>query len=98
MDDGRRRSAGDVRHRAPGYEPHHELDAFGTRLADIFNVRHLCEAFRICDQLVQEGVVPGGVDEAGAGALKLMAHAAGTPDLDVEILGVAPDRLTDRLA
>ena len=35
----------DIRHRATRNEPHHEFDAFGSRLADIFDVGRLRQAF-----------------------------------------------------
>src|SRR5271166_2879909 len=87
-----------LRLRAARDQPHHEFDAFRTSLSDVFDVRHLREALGVVDQPVEEYVVPLLVDQAGARPLKLMAHAAGTPDLDVEILGIAPDRLSDRLS
>ncbi len=40
-------------------------------------------------QLVEEGIVELGIDEAGARALELVAHAAGAPDLHVETRGIA---------
>ena len=43
----------------------------------------------IIDQPVEECVVPLLVDQAGARSLKLMAHAAGAPDMDVDVLGIA---------
>src|SRR5574337_1094114 len=92
------RAAGDIRHRAARDEPHHEFDALRTRLAHVFDVRHLREAARIVDQPVEEPVVPFLVDQARARPLKLMAHAAGAPDLDIEILGIAPDRIANRPA
>ena len=52
----------------------------------------------IVDQLVEELVVPIPVDQAGARTLQLVAHAAGAPDLHLEILGIALDRLADRLS
>src|SRR5271157_1641508 len=94
----RLRAAGDIRHRAARDQPHHKLNAFRTRLADIFDVRHLREVLGVVDQLVEEHVVPLPVDQAGARALELMAHAASAPNMDVQILGVTLDRLADRLA
>jgi hypothetical protein len=43
----RPRTADDIRHRAARNQPHHELDAFRTRLPDIFDVRHLREALGV---------------------------------------------------
>ena len=43
-------------------------------------------------------VVPLAVDQACACALQLMTHAARAPDVDVDVLVVALDRLADRLA
>ena len=40
----------------------------------------------IVDQPVEKPVVPLLVDEPGARALKLVAHAAGAPDVDVDVL------------
>ena len=49
-------------------------------------------------QPVEVGQVERGVDQAGPRALKLMAHAPGTPDLDVDVLSVVVDGAPDRLA
>src|SRR5262245_49240333 len=88
----------DVVHRAARDQPHHELDAFAAGLAHIIDMRQPGERIRIVDQAIEEGVVPFAVDQAGARALQLMAHAAGTPDLHVERLVIGFDRLADRTA
>ena len=81
--DFRLRAVGDdIRHGAARNQPHHELDAFRSRLADIFDVGRLREANGIIDQPVEESVVPCLVDEPGARPLQLMAHAAGAPDVN----------------
>ena len=49
-------------------------------------------------QLVEEGVVELGVDQPGALALELVAHAAGAPDLHVEARGIGAHRVADRCA
>ena len=56
------------------------------------------QPLRVGDQLVEEVVVPLAVDQAGARALQLVAHAAGAPDLHVQILPKALHRRADRLA
>jgi hypothetical protein len=89
--------ARDVGHRAARDQPHHELDAFRSRLAHIFDVTDLRQSVRVVDEAIEELVVPLGVDEARARALQLMAHAAGAPDLHVQGLVIALDRLADRL-
>ena len=79
-------------------QPHDQLDALGARLAQVLDVRHLRQRVRVVDQLVEERVVELGVDEPGARALQLVAHAAGAPDLDVEVLVVALHRPAHGLA
>ncbi len=79
-------------------EPHHELDPFGPRLAQIFDMRHPAEAIGIGDQVLEIGLVERLVDEPGPGPLELVAHAARSPDLHVEIFRIARHGPRDRLA
>ena len=82
----------DVRRRAAGGtardQPHHELDPLGARLSHVVDVRHLRESLGVVDDPVQKGRVPLLVDQAGARAVQLVAHPAGSPDVHVEILVV----------
>src|SRR5665213_3578318 len=98
MPDGRRLAAIDVVHGAPGDQPHHQLNTLAARLAHIVDMRHGGESLGIRDQPVEEGIVPLLVDKSGARSLQLMAHAASTPDLDVERLVIGLDGLANRLA
>src|ERR1700722_7606522 len=81
-----------LRHRPSRDQPHHKFDAFGSRLADIFDVGRLRQALWVIDQPVEKFVVPLLVDEPCARPLKLMAHAARAPDMDVDVFGIAHDR------
>src|SRR3546814_7577214 len=47
--------------------------------------------FAFADKHVHETVVPLAIKQACTRALKLVAHAASAPDLDVEVLGKALD-------
>src|SRR6185312_5813657 len=84
--------------RAARRQPHHELDAFRARFADVVDMRDLGQRHRISDEFVEEAVVEFRIDEAGTGPLQLMRHAAGAEDHDAQILREAVDRLADRLA
>src|SRR5215831_7940428 len=77
---------------------HDQLDPLGARLAHVLDMRHQRQVVRVADQPVEERVVELGVDEPGARALQLVAHAAGAPDVDREVLAVALHRPADRLA
>jgi hypothetical protein len=88
----------DIRHCAACNQPHHEFDAFGSCLTHVFDVGRLRQALGVIDQPVEELVVPLLVDEPGARPLKLMAHAASAPDMDVDVLGIARDRAADGAA
>src|SRR3954447_3014043 len=92
-----RAAAGGVGHRAARDEPHHQLDRLAAGLAHVVDVRHPRESGGGREQAIDEAGVPFLVDEAGAGPLQLMAHAPGSPDLDVERLVVALDRAPDGL-
>src|ERR1022692_3289701 len=61
-------------------QPHDQLDALGTRFAHVLDVWHAREAVRVLDEPVEERGVELLVDEARAGPLQLVAHAAGAPD------------------
>ena len=56
--------------RAAHDQPHHHLDAFGAGLAHVFDVRNAGELLRVLGQIVEEGLVPFAVDQAGARARK----------------------------
>ncbi len=96
--DLRRRTSGQVAHGATGDQPHHQLDAFAAGLAHIVDVRHGRLALGVGDQPIEERIVELAVDQPGARSLQLMAHAAGAPDLHLEVIVVALDRLADGLA
>ena len=85
-------------HRAAHDQLHDQLDPLGARLPHVLDVRHERQVVRVADQPVEERVVELGVDEPGARALQLVAHAAGAPDLDREVPGIALHRPADRLA
>src|SRR5689334_621024 len=85
-------SAPQIAHRAARDQPHHELDAFAAGLAHIFEMRHLRQPVGVVDQPVEEFGVPFLVDQPGARALQLVAHAAGAPDLHIERLVIGLDR------
>src|SRR5690349_6230690 len=90
-------AAPEVAHRAARNQPHHQLDALGAGFAHVLKMRNFRQAVGIVDQPIQESLVPLLVDQAGARALQLMAHATGAPDLHVERLIIGLDRLADRL-
>src|SRR6266536_1612991 len=79
-------------------QPHDQLDALGARLAQILDVWHEREAVRVVDQPVEERGVELLIDEARTRPLQLVAHAAGAPDVDREVVVEALDGPTDRLA
>ena len=81
----------------PRDQPHNELDALAARLADVVDVRPLAAGLGVGNHLVEPGVVPDLVDEAGACALQLVAHAARAPDLHVQVFVKALDRAADGL-
>src|ERR1700752_548800 len=90
-------AAPQIAHRAARDQPHHELDALAAGFTDIFEMRHLRQPLGIVDQPVEELGVPFLVDQAGARALQLVAHAAGAPNLHVKRLVIGLDGLADRL-
>src|SRR3989338_8169257 len=55
-------------------------------------------AHGVVDELVEEGVVKLFVDEAGARALQLVAHATRAPDVHVQVFVIALHGLADGLA
>src|SRR3990167_7170286 len=71
---------GHIGHRATGDQPHHKLNAFATGLAHIVDVRRGGAGGRVGNHLVQPGVIPRTVDQPGACALQLVAHAARAPN------------------
>src|SRR5579859_362090 len=87
-----------IAHRATRYQPHHELDSFGTRFGDVLEMRLSGERLRIADELVEKSLVPGPIDEPGTRTLQLVAHAPGAPDLHIQGLVVERNRLGDRFA
>ena len=89
-------ASGRLAERAAHDEPHDHFDAFAARFPQIFDVRNVAELITVADQAVEEHIVPLRIDEARARSLQLVTHAAGTPDLDIQILGKAFDRLLDR--
>ncbi|MNV55261.1 hypothetical protein D3C71_1474910 [compost metagenome] len=91
-------ATGHIGHRATRDEPHHQLDALAARLAHIVDVRDAGSGLGVVDELVEEGVVKLFVDEAGAGALQLVAHATRAPDVHVQVFVIALHGLADGLA
>ena len=99
---GHRVEAVDLLHvvveRAAHDQPHDHLDAFGARLAHIFDVRDASELLRVLAEIIEKGLVPLPVDQAGARAADLVRHTACSEDDDVQILGIGFHRLANRLA
>ena len=83
------------RQRAARDQPHHQLDAFASRP----RARSRCAASsRAPPGRRSDGrgsVVPFRVDQARARALQLVAHAAGAPDLHVQVFVEGLDGLAD---
>src|SRR5687768_11951090 len=73
------------RERATHDQPHDQLDALGTRLAQVTLARNARQRLGVADHGVQEGIVELLVDESGAWALELVTHATRAPDLHVQI-------------
>ena len=88
---------GHVVHGTPGDQPHHQLDTFAACFAHIVDMRDGGGSGRVVNQFVQKGVVKFLVDESGARALQLVAHAAGPPDVHVQVFVVTFNRLADGL-
>src|SRR5215813_1461998 len=84
-------------HGAAHDQLHDQLDPLGARLAHVLDVRHQRQAVRVGHQPVEKHLVERGVDEARTGPLQLVAHAAGAPDVDREVLAVALHGPADRL-
>src|SRR5262249_36263839 len=63
--------------RAAHDQPHHHLDAFGAGLAHVIDMRDLDELLRVFRQIVEKGLVPLAVDQAGARPADLMRQTAG---------------------
>src|SRR6185369_12313051 len=61
-------------------------------------MRHQGKTLRVRNQTIKEGVVELLVDQPGARTLQLVAHSAGTPDLNVERFVVSLNSLSDCLA
>ena len=79
-------------------QPHHQLDALRAGFPHVLQVLQRGQAVRILDQPVHERAVPRRVDEARARSLQLVAHAAGAPDVHVEVLVELLHGPADRLA
>ena len=84
--------------RAAHDEPHDELDAFRAGFAHVVDVRHFGELVGFIHDAIEKAVVEFFVDETCARTLQLMAHAAGAPDLHVQIFVERIDGAADRLA
>ena len=87
-----------VAERAAHDQPHDQLDALRARFAQILDMRHLAQGLGVLDQLLDEVEVELLVDQPGAGALELVAHAAGAPDLHVDVFREALDSRLDAFA
>src|SRR3546814_3987825 len=77
--------------RAAHDQPHDQLNPFAAGLTQIFYMLDPACLFAFADKHVHETVVPLAIKQACTRALKLVAHAASAPDLDVEVLGKALD-------
>src|SRR3546814_19074663 len=73
--------------RAAHDQPHDQLNPFAAGLTQIFYMLDPACLFAFADKHVHETVVPLAIKQACTRALKLVAHAASAPDLDVEVLG-----------
>ena len=87
----------DVAHRATGNQPHDQFNAFAAGFAHVVDVRCLGASHRVVDQLVEPGVVPLAVDQARTCTLQLVAHAAGAPNVHMDVFVVALHRTANRL-
>jgi len=52
--------------RAAHDEPHHHLDALGSRLAHVLHMRNAAELLGILTEVVEEGLIEFAVDQTGA--------------------------------
>src|SRR3546814_7472882 len=75
--------------RAAHDQPHDQLNPFASGLTQIFYMLDPACLFAFADKHVHETVVPLAIKQACTRALKLVAHAASAPDLDVEEIGRA---------
>ena len=78
-----------VTERAAHDEPHDELDPLGACLDHVLEVRLVLQYLGLVDEVVHELDVPRQVDQTRPGSLDLVTHAAGSPDLHVEIFVIA---------
>src|SRR5579862_9962212 len=79
-------------------EPHDDLGALEAAAFGVLGDGELGELLRFLLQQLEELHVPRRVVEAGALPVDLVGESAGADDRDLEILGVALDRLAQRLA
>ena len=81
--------------RAPDDQPHHQFDALGSGVAEIFYMRYTGETVCIARQVVEKRLVEVAVDQAGPRPLKLVAHPSCTPYLDIEVIREALGRFPE---
>ena len=86
---------GHIFHGTTRDQPHHHLNAFAAGLAHVIDVRDVDRGFGVVDQVVQKGSVKFFVDQTCARALQLVTHAPGAPNLHVQILVKAVDRIAN---
>ena len=67
-------------------QPHHQFYSLRTRIPHVVDVRNIGEFFRIVHEVVQKFPVEFLVNQTSTRPLQLMTHAAGSPDLNAEIL------------
>ena len=84
-----------IAERAPHDQPHHQFDALGSGIAEIFVMRYPGEAVCIARQVVEKRLVEIAVDQAGPRPLKLVAHPPRTPYLDIQVIREALDRFPE---
>ena len=80
---------------APHDQPHHQFNALGSGIAEIFDVRYTSETVCIARQVVEKRVVEVAVDQAGPRSLKLVAHPPSTPYVDIEVTREALHRFPE---
>ena len=78
---------------APHDQPHDDLGSLQAAEPGVIGMGHLGQLHRILFDHFQELHVPRRVVEPGALAVHLMRHATCCDDRDVQVLGVALDRL-----
>ncbi len=76
-------------HGATRNQPHDQLNAFAASFTHIFDVRNIGSGLRIVDELFHENTVKLFIDKPRTRTLKLVTHATGAPDVNVDIFVVS---------